>query len=285
MAAKELRDLIESDELLITPEIYDGLSAKIAEDVGFQAAVMGGFAATASFGVPEPVVTMAEMRDRARTVANTTDLPFIIDGGTGFGNPAHTYRTVKEFANAGIAGVFIEDQVSPRQLAHHDGALKLRSVDEMEKKFRAAVDGREDSDNDIVILAKTQAATADRAEYESMEEAVDRINQYMDAGAELGCLYPSSREEAQYAVEHANGPLKFAVVPANDYCPTFEEVAEMGYKVANTPQTATVETAKHLQEYYNTLYESHELTTSGADNAEYKSYVYDLQYDGYENYE
>lgn len=285
MRAERLRERILADDLLITPEIYDGLSAKIAEDEGFDAAIMGGFAASATFGLGEPLLSMAEMRDQARRVTHSTDLPFVVDGATGFGNPAHTYRSVKEFAEAGVAGVFIEDQVDPRAMKHHDEPLELVSVEEMEAKIEAAVRAREESENDIVVLAKTQAATADRAEYETMEDAAERMNRYFEAGAEAGCLYPRTESEAQYVVDNVDGPLKFAVVPSKDYCPDFETVEEMGFALANTPTVATAEAAKRLREHYRTLADSGEITASGEDVTEFKSYVYDLQYDGYERYE
>ena len=284
MRAAVLRERILDDDLLVTPEIYDALSARIAADVGFEAAILGGFAASSTLGVPEPVLTMSEMRDHAHAVTYATDLPFVVDGSTGFGNAAHTYRSVREFARAGVAGVFIEDQVAPSQLNYTGTPLELVSVEEMEAKVRAAVRAREEGD-DIVILAKTQAATKDRREYETIEDAVFRLNRYFDAGAELGCLYPRTEADARYAVEHATGPLKFAVVPGKSFQPRFEEVAELGYAVANAPTATTIAAVKHVKNYYETLYDSGAFTVDGADIAEGKSYVKDLLFDRYDRYE
>lgn len=285
MSVDALRDLIADEELLIAPEIYDGLSAKIAADVGFDAAVMGGFAASATFGLAEPLLSFGELRDHAGMVASITDLPFIVDGATGFGNPAHTRRTVRELAQAGVAGVFIEDQVAPRRMGHHDGPLELVSPETMVDKIRAARDAVADIEADIAVVAKTQAATKDRREYESMTDAADRLNRYLDAGAELGCLYPRSTEEARTAADAVDGPVKFAASPKADFSPTFDEIAEMGYAVANTPTVATVAAAKQLRAYYQTLRDDRELIVDHTDVDEFKSYVYDLQYSGYEEYE
>lgn len=285
MGAQRIRDRIADDELLVLPEIYDGLSAKIAADVGFDAAVVGGFAASATFGLAEPLLSFGEMRDHVSAIANATDLSFIVDGATGFGNPAHTYRTVREVAEAGVAGIFIEDQMAPRRLGHHDGPLELIPTDEMVAKIEAASRAAAESDGDIVVVAKTQAATKDRREYETMADAADRLNRYFDAGAELGCLYPRSEAEARSAVDRADGPLKFAAAPKPEFAPSLDEIDRWGYAVANTPTVATVTVAKHLRSYYQTLHEEGELTVDHDDVSAYKSYVYDLQYAGYERYE
>ena len=285
MGARLLRERILDDELLVTPEIFDALSARIAEDVGFEAAILGGFAASSTLGIPEPVLTMSEMRDHAHAVTYATNLPFVVDGTTGFGNAAHTYRSVREFARAGVAGVFIEDQVAPSQLSYTGTPLELVPVEEMEAKIRAAVRARDEGDEDIVVLAKTQAATKDRREFETMEDAVERLNRYFDAGAELGCLYPRTAEEAAYVVEHADGPLKFAVVPGKPFQPSFAEVAELGYAVANAPTATTIAAVTHVRNYYETLYETGEFTVNGDDIDEGTSYVKDLLFDRYERYE
>lgn len=281
MHAERLRSLIAADELLVVPEIYDGLSAAIAEDVGFDAAIMGGFATSATFGIAEPLLSMAELRDHVADVAAATDLPFVVDGATGFGNAAHTYRTVQAVAEAGAAGVFLEDQTTPRKVMRDGGSLELLSTEAMCAKLRAAVDAREDADADIVLLGKTQAATADRRAYETIDDAVGRLNQYFDAGAELGCLYPRSMEAAAAAVEGADGPLKLAAVPRKEFAPSFAEIAELGYAMANTPTVATTVVAKQLHAYYDTLHTDREFTVDADDVTEFKNYVYDLQYDAY----
>jgi len=281
MGATDLRTRIHADELLVAPEIYDALSARIAADVGFSAAIMGGFAASSTFALPEPVLSMGEMRDHAHDVTYATDLPVVVDGATGFGDAAQTYRSVREFARAGVAGVFIEDQVAPRRLTYTGAKLDLLDVDEMETKIRAAARARDESDEDIVVLAKTQVATKERSEFESIEDVVTRVSRYLDAGAEVGCLYPTTEEEARYAVKNVDGPLKFTVVPGKNFHPSFETVEEIGYAMANTPTVATTTAVKHLHEHYERLHEDGEFTVDGDDVTTQKSYVKDLLFDRY----
>lgn len=281
MGVTNLRDRIHGDELVIAPEVFSPLTARIAEDAGFDTAIMGGGAASASLGIPEPVLTMTEMRDLAQRVSNTSTIDIVIDGTTGFGNASHTYRTVKEFANAGVAGVFIEDQIAPPRLYHDESGLELLDADEMGDKLRAAVRAREDVKGDIVIFAKTQVATKDRSEYEDIDDVVERMRHYFDAGAEVGCIYPTNEKDARYAAEQLDGPLKFTVVPKKPFCPDFETVDDMGYAVANTPTVGTATAVKQYREYYEGLYDDGTLPVDGDDVENQKSYVRTLLYEDY----
>lgn len=279
MAATDLRERIRDDELLVLPDVYDALSATIAADVGFEAATMGGLATGATLGEPEPVLSMAEMRDRARAVTGAVDLSLVIDGATGFGRRAHVERTVREFAAADVAGVFIEDQVPPRRMTHAGAPLELVATEEMEAKLAAAADARAESEDDIVILAKTQVATGDRREFESIEDVVARMNRYLEAGADAGCVYPRTEAEARYVAEHVDGPLKFAVVPGKEFCPDFETVEAMGYAMANTPNVGTLAAAKRVREFYETLAEDGSIDAD--DTLAEKTRVKDLLFDRY----
>ena len=115
-ATKRLRQLLTSPDMLVAPFVYDGLQAKIAERTGFDAVYMTGFGTAAARGFPDlGLLTMTEMVQNVRTIANAVKLPVICDADTGYGNPVNVWRTVREYESAGAAALHIEDQVWPKR--------------------------------------------------------------------------------------------------------------------------------------------------------------------------
>ena len=108
---------------LVFPGVYDTLSAKMAEHVGFKLAFVSGYAVSAtSIGEPDVgLLTQSEIIDRARRICNSVTIPIIVDADTGYGNPLNVTRTVKELIQAGAAGCFLEDQQWPKRCGHMQG--------------------------------------------------------------------------------------------------------------------------------------------------------------------
>jgi methylisocitrate lyase len=264
MSGEQLSELIESDEIAVAPGVFDGLTAKVVEDIGFDALYLGGFVVGSSITASEPMTTMTEMVERARHITNNTDLPLIVDGNAGFGNPSHTYRTIKEFSNAGIAAIHIEDQVYPKRMNYfqtedRQGQKHVTDVEEMQHKIRAAVEAKEDSDSDIQIIARSDAARDQRREFETMEDAVDRVNAYFDAGADAGLLFPATNEEAEYVAEHTDGSMLYVMLENRQPVESrlsASELEEMGYEFAAYPISATVAATDAVKETYENLYET-----------------------------
>lgn len=275
MTADRLRELLLDDEMLVAPDVFNAMSAKLAEDAGFEALYLGGYATGISKGLAEPLLTMTEMCERARTITSVTDVPLFVDGNAGYGGVAHTYRTVQEFARAGVAGMFVEDQVVPKELDYHSGQIDVLDAEEMIEKIRAADRAREDlPDDDVVLFARTDVYHKGRREFETMEDAVERINRYLDAGAEVAILYPETPEEAEYAVEHVEGPLKYSAAEYKDWSPSMETLEEMGFAFTNTSNSATAATATVLREFYGDFAETGELSTqTGEEMAEARAYL------------
>src|SRR5436305_6233993 len=122
-ATTRLRELLAGPELLVAPGAYDGLSARLIAQAGFSAVYMTGFGTAASvLGQPDVgLLTMSEMVSRAAALtAVVGDLPLISDADTGYGNPISVRRTVREFEQAGVAAIHIEDQVWPTQYCTMD---------------------------------------------------------------------------------------------------------------------------------------------------------------------
>ncbi len=176
---RRLRDLLATQRPLLAPGSHDALSARLVEEAGFAAVYMGGFATTASLlGRPDVgLLGGSEMIDSARRIAEAVDLPVIADADTGYGNPINVIRTVREYEQAGVAAIHLEDQASPKRCGHMSGKTVI-PVEDMVAKLRAAVAAR--SDPDFVLIARTDALAL-----EGVDSAIDRARRYADAGADL----------------------------------------------------------------------------------------------------
>lgn len=175
----KLRELVNDEAILLTPGTYDPLMAKLIALAGFKAIEMNGAGVTYStLAMPDlGLVTMTEMVERARRVADASELPLICDADTGYGNALNVIRTVREFERAGVAAIRIEDQEMPKRCGHFLGKT-LVSTEEMVGKVKAALDTR--TDPDFLIIARTDARTVD-----GFEAALDRVRAYAEAGADV----------------------------------------------------------------------------------------------------
>lgn len=261
-----MQELVKRDELTVIPGVFDAMTAKLAEDVGFEGLYLGGYVVGSSIAASEPLTTMTEMCDQAGEITAATDLPLIVDGNAGFGNPSHTYRTIRQYDHAGIDALHIEDQVYPKRMhyfatADRQGRKHVIDTEEMQQKVRAAVEAKEAIDSDITIITRSDTARDQRREFETMEDAVERINAYFDAGADMGLLFPADREEARYVAEHADGPMLYVMLEnrlSTDERPSVAELEEMGYAMAAYPIGATVLAAHYTKRMYESLRETGE---------------------------
>ena len=192
MAAAALRKALDARTQLVCPGIYDPLSAKAVVDLGFNGVYLGGFASAAALGTLEPLMTMTEQVGLARRIAGVIgEVPLIVDGHTGYGDPVHITRAVREFEAAGVAGIHIEDQLFPKRASYHKGLKHMVSVEEMQERIRAACDAR--SDKDFVIITRTEAAGGDGG----VEDTIDRLHAYAEAGADVLMPMANGIEEAR----------------------------------------------------------------------------------------
>src|SRR5437870_12042006 len=146
---------VARDKLLVARGCFDGLSARLVEEAGFEAAYFGGGAVARSMGIPDiGLVTMSEVIERAAQVVSAVRIPVIADADTGYGNACNLVRTIREFERTGAAAIHIEDQITPKRCGHLDGK-EVISLAEMEKKLAAALASR--TDPDFCIIARTDA--------------------------------------------------------------------------------------------------------------------------------
>jgi len=190
--APTLRDRFEAGEMVLAPGCYDALGARLVEEAGFSATYMTGFGSAASrLGRPDiGLMTLSEMVDNARRIAQAVDIPVIADADTGFGNPINVIRTVREYEAAGVAAIHLEDQVMPKKCGHMDGKQVVPAA-EMAAKVAAAVAARRSEE--FLVIARTDARAV-----EGLEAALERARLYRDAGADaLFVEAPQSEAEIE----------------------------------------------------------------------------------------
>ena len=200
-----LPELIDSGDMVLAPGCYDPLGARLVEEAGFSAAYMTGFGTSAGrLGRPDVgLLTLTEMVDNARRIAQAVDIPVIADADTGYGNPLNVIRTVREYEAAGVAAIHLEDQVMPKKCGHMEDKA-LIGADEMVAKVSAAVAARRGPD--FLIIARTDARAV-----EGLEGALDRAQRYRDAGADILFVEaPQSTDEIRRIADRFAGvPLLF----------------------------------------------------------------------------
>jgi methylisocitrate lyase len=225
-----LRKLLKKRGLVYLPVAYDALGGRLLQHLGYDCVYTGGFVTGASRCTSEPLLTMDEQLRTAGDVAAAIDVPLVVDGGAGFGEPLHAMRTVREFIRAGIAGTHIEDQLYPKRAHYHKYVAHTIPRTEFADKIRFACRQRDRSDPDFVVIART-----DSCRFEGLKEAVRRINMAADAGADLGLLFPRNDEEMRKAPRQARIPLVYVISRGNRDgrpLPTGPQLADMGYKAA-----------------------------------------------------
>lgn len=176
---RRFRDLLASEEILVSPGVYDGYSARLVEQMGFKTAcTTGAGLANARFGVPDVgVMGLSDNLEACRVLARTIDIPLMADADTGYGNPVTVLHTVRYFEETGVVGVNLEDQVSPKRCGHMTGKSVV-DMREMARKIEAACNARRD--DDFVVLARTDAIAV-----EGLEGALRRVKLYAAAGADM----------------------------------------------------------------------------------------------------
>ncbi len=232
--AATLREMFHAGETVLAPGCYDALGARLIEEAGFPAAYMTGFGTAAShLGRPDVgLMTLPEMADNARRIAQAVDIPVIADADTGYGNSINVIRTVREYEAAGVAAIHIEDQVMPKKCGHMEGK-QVVPAREMAAKVSAAVAARRSPE--LLIIARTDARAV-----EGLDSALARGRAYVDAGADaLFVETPQSEAEIEaLARSFPDVPLLFnyaegGKTPAVSYA----RLHELGFSMVIFPLT------------------------------------------------
>ncbi len=198
-----LRVRIAGGPILVAPGVFDGLSARVAEEAGFEAVYASGGAIARSSGMPDlGLLDFSEMVARIRQIAQAVALPVIADADTGYGNALAVRRTVRAYEEAGAAALHLEDQAAPKRCGHYEGQ-ELIPLEEMAGKVRAALEAR--TDPDFVIIARTDARAVN-----GLDDALQRGQAYAKAGADMVFVEaPRSLEEVQMIARAISRPLLY----------------------------------------------------------------------------
>ena len=187
---KRFRELIAAPGMVYAPGAYDALSARIIEAQGFDVVVAGGYAAAGAL-LGQPDTGQSNMRDYADhygRICAAVNVPVYVDGDTGFGGVNNVRQMVRAFEDAGVAGLFISDQVFPPRCGYMEGK-QLISTEDMLAKLKAAMDARRDPD--LFIVARTDALSV-----EGLDGAIERAQLYMDMGVDMAKVIGADQLDA-----------------------------------------------------------------------------------------
>jgi len=176
---KQLRTLAEARRGVLVPGAFNALSARVIEDLGFEAIYVTGAGVTNMwFGLPDQgFMGLAEIAEHTARIRDAVELPLLVDADTGFGNALNVYHTVRTLERAGADCIQLEDQVAPKRCGHFSGK-EVISTEEAVSKIKAAADARRDGD--FLIMARTDAAAT-----HGFEAAVERAQRFAEAGADI----------------------------------------------------------------------------------------------------
>ncbi|MGI9479548.1 MAG: isocitrate lyase/PEP mutase family protein [Hyphomicrobiaceae bacterium] len=229
---EQLRALLAEPDFVVMPAVWDGLSAKLSAEAGFETSFLSGSCVAASrLGGPDlDLVSFAEMFDSFNMVRGAAPGTLVMaDGDHGHGNAMNVQRTVRAYGRAGAAAILIEDKITPRELTAAGKPCLPR--DEARMKIRAAIEAAKDSG--ILVMARTDCRPT-----QGIDEAVARIEMFVDEGADILFLdSPADNDEAKLGIEAAQGRPSFAVLSpgAPRATPGRDEAAELGFKIGTYP--------------------------------------------------
>lgn len=240
---RQLRELLNRPAALIAPGAYDGLSARLVEQAGFDAVYASGGAIARSTGIPDlGLLSMNEVADRITTMVEAVSVPVIADADTGYGNALNAQRTAKAFERAGVAAFHLEDQEFPKRCGHYDDK-RIVPVNEMTQKLRAVRDAL--LDDDFVVIARTDGLAV-----EGYDKTIERAHRYAEAGADVIFVEaPVSVQQIEDIARDLPYP-KLINMFKGGKTPfmTADRLAELGYKIVIVPSDLQRAAIKGMQD-------------------------------------
>lgn len=223
-----LREMIDKPGVIAAPGIFDVITARTAERVGFRALDLPGSALGYATCMMEPNLTLTDMVEATRSIADAVNIPVVVDVGAGFGEPAHVVHMVHLLEKAGAAGVHLEDQIYPKRFHYHTGQEHTIELEPWLAKIRYALQAR--SDPDFIIVART-----DSFKTVSFAEGIRRSNLALEAGAHM--IMPShieNLEQIKQLPKEINGPMNWT----HGFGLSLKQLEDMGtskgrYKLVN----------------------------------------------------
>lgn len=247
--SNKLKNRLKTGHLIAAPGIYDMVSLRIADRMGFEALYMTGYGTVAShLGLPDAgLASYTDMLNRVQAFCGMADTPVICDGDTGYGGLLNVAHTVRGYEHAGASAIQLEDQEFPKKCGHTPGR-RVIPVDDMVAKIKVAVEAR--TSNDFLIIARTDARTV-----HGLDEALRRAEAYAKAGADI--LFVESPETEEEMVRIGRSfelPLVINVVESGrtPVLPA-QQLQEMGFSIAIYPAIGFLAAGQALQGVYDHL--------------------------------
>jgi 2-methylisocitrate lyase-like PEP mutase family enzyme len=247
-----LKTRLQNKEILVAPGVYDGLTAALATDAGFQALYLSGAAvAYTRLGRPDiGLSTSSEMADTMALIADRTPLPVIIDADTGFGNALNAQRTMRIYERAGASALQLEDQTYPKRCGHL-ADKSLISASEMAGKIAAMADAR--ASDETLIIARTDAIAVD-----GFSAALDRAETYLEAGADVLFIEaPQTRDQLEtICTQFAKRVPLLANMVEGGATPITgaDDLEQQGFSIVIFPGGIVRALARTAQDYYQSLH-------------------------------
>jgi 2-methylisocitrate lyase-like PEP mutase family enzyme len=249
MQTRRLRELLRKPGIIRSLGAHDVFTARLIECAGLETVFIGGFGTSASLlGLPDVgFITLIEMADAVRRMAQRVSIPVVADGDTGHGDLHNVVRTVREFERAGAAGILLEDQVTPKRCGHFEGKQVIPE-EEMVLKLRAAQDAR--CDPDFVIVARTDARAV-----EGIDAAIARASRYGEVGADVCFIEaPENRQELERIPREVPYPLLVNMLTGGATpILTVDELERLGYKIVVCPIESLLVTGTAVKRLIDTL--------------------------------
>ncbi|WP_158936213.1 oxaloacetate decarboxylase [Burkholderia sp. S171] len=246
---KALKNKFASREIVVAPGIFDMISVRVADTMGFDCLYMTGFGTVASYlgEADAGIATYTDMINRVTAFCGTAKTPMICDGDTGYGGLLNVAHTVRGYERAGAAGIQMEDQEFPKKCGHTPGR-RVISIEDMVKKIKVATEAREDAD--FQIIARTDARTS-----LGLDEALRRGEAYAKAGADVVFIEsPESVEELEKIGKSFDLPLLVNVVEGGR-TPQLPpaELQRLGFALAIYPSAGFLSVARALEKAYGEI--------------------------------
>ena len=244
---KDFSEKLKSKKILRVPGAYNPLTAKLIEEIGYDAVYVSGGVMSNDLGYPDiGLTTLKDVSNRANQIARVTNLPTIVDVDTGFKSCKETIQTFEEF---GITGIHIEDQVSQKRCGHLDNK-ELISKDEMIKKIKECVSSKKDKNFKII-------ARSDAKSVEGIDKMIDRCKSYVDAGAEI--IFPEALHDEKEFEKVRKSLNCYLLANMTEFGKSkllnYKELENIGYNIVIYPVTTQRLAMKNVEDGLRAIFD------------------------------
>ncbi len=247
-SSKNFRKMLGNSFITI-PGVYSGISALIAERVGFKSIYLSGSGIEGMMGLPDlSITTLDEVVREAGNITSISRLPLIVDCDTGFGEPLNVMRTVRLMERAGVAAIHIEDQELPKKCGHLNGK-KIVPAEDFIAKIRAAKEASKDPN--FSLIARTDARSVG-----GLDDAIERSREYLKAGADI--IFTEALENPEEFKEMRKKVNGYLMANMTEFGKSpllsVDELKEIGYDMVIFPLTAFRSILKNTEQIYSDLH-------------------------------